>query len=79
METLSSMDLKATGGHGGHNSPLSKKSESLLLSYLAEPEEFAEQIRKAIALEIEEALKGKAKAKLRDEVSHQNSFDCVKK
>jgi hypothetical protein len=48
-----------------------------LLSYLTEPEEFAEQIRKAIAnfdrplaLEIEEALKGKAKAKLRDEVKN---------
>jgi hypothetical protein len=69
------MDLKATGGHGGHDSPLSKKSESLLLSYLTEPEEFAEQIRKAIAnfdrplaLEITKALEGKVKANLRDEV-----------
>jgi hypothetical protein len=55
--------------------PPSEKSKNLLLSYLTEPEEFAEQIRKAItnfdrplALEIEEALKGEAKAKLRDEV-----------
>jgi len=61
------------------NSPPCEKSESLLLSYLTEPEEFAEQIKKAIAnfdrplaLEIEEALKGKAKAKLRDEVK-----DCL--
>jgi 5S rRNA maturation endonuclease (ribonuclease M5) len=92
LETLSSMDLKATGGHGGHNLPLSKKSESLLLSYLTEPEEFAEQIRKAIAnfdrslaLEIEEALKGKAKAKLRNEVkdalapSETNNFKLLAK
>jgi hypothetical protein len=43
------MDLKATGGHGGHNLPPSEKSENLLLSYLTEPGEFAEQIRKAIA------------------------------
>jgi len=77
LETLSSMDLRATGGHGGHNLPPSKKSQSLLLSYLTEPEEFAEQIRKAIAnfdrplaLEITKALEGKAKAKLRNEVKN---------
>jgi hypothetical protein len=59
------------------NLALSEKSESLLLSYTTEPAEFAEQIRKAIAnldqplaLKIEEALKGKAKAKLRDEVKN---------
>jgi predicted house-cleaning noncanonical NTP pyrophosphatase (MazG superfamily) len=69
------MDLKATGGHGGHNSPLSKKSESLLLSYLTEPEEFAEQIRKAIAnfdrslaIQVWDGLKAKVKRKLREEV-----------
>jgi hypothetical protein len=61
------------------NSPPSEKSESLLLSYLTEPAEFAEQIGKAIsnfdrplALEIEEALKGKTKEKLRNEVK-----DCL--
>jgi len=77
LETLSSMDLRATGGHGGHNSPPSKKSESLLLSYLTDPEEFAEQIRKAIAnfdrplaVEITKALQGKVKAKLRNEVKN---------
>jgi len=73
LETLSSMDLRATGGHGGHNSSLSKKSESLLLSYLTEPEEFAEQIRKAIAnfdrslaIQVSRALKDKIQ--LRKEV-----------
>jgi hypothetical protein len=74
-EPLSSKALDPTVGYVGYISPPSEKTENLLLSYLTEPEEFAEQIRKAIAnfdrplaLEIEEALKGKAKAKLRDEV-----------
>jgi predicted house-cleaning noncanonical NTP pyrophosphatase (MazG superfamily) len=69
------MDLKATGGHGGHNLPPSEKSESLLLSYLTEPEEFAEQIRKAIAnfdrslaIQVWDELKAKVKRKLREEV-----------
>jgi hypothetical protein len=46
-----------------------------MMSCTTEPAKFVEQIKKAIAnfdrplaLEIEEALKGKAKAKLRDEV-----------
>jgi hypothetical protein len=62
-------------GDVGVNSQPSEKSENLLLSCTTEPVEFAEQIRKAIAnfdrplaLEIEEALKGNAKAKLRNEV-----------
>jgi 5S rRNA maturation endonuclease (ribonuclease M5) len=74
-QPLSNKALKPTVVPVVHNSPPSEKTENLLLSYLTEPEEFAEQIRKAIAnfdrplaLEIEEALKGKAKAKLRDEV-----------
>jgi hypothetical protein len=74
-KALSSKVLDTTVGRVGQNSPPSEKSESLLLSYLTKPEEFAAQIRKAIAnfdrllaLEIEEALKGKAKAKLRNEV-----------
>jgi hypothetical protein len=69
--------LDPTVGYVGYISPPSEKTENLLLSYLVEPEEFAELIRKAIAnleqplaLEIEEALKGKAKAKLRDEVKN---------
>jgi len=73
------MDLKATGGHGGHNLPPSEKTESLLLSYLTEPEEFAEQIRKAItnfdrslAIKVWNALAGKAKTNLRNEVK-----DCL--
>jgi 5S rRNA maturation endonuclease (ribonuclease M5) len=52
-------------------------SKPSMLSCTTDPAEFAEQIRKAIAnldqplaLEIEEALKGKAKAKLRDEVKN---------
>jgi hypothetical protein len=56
---------------------LPEKSESLLLSYTTEPEEFAEQIRKAIAnfdrelaVQIWKALEGKAKKKLRDEVKN---------
>jgi hypothetical protein len=75
LEPLADKALDTTVVTVVANSPLSEKSENLLLSYLTEPEEFAEQIRKAIAnfdrplaLEIEEALKGKAKAKLRDEV-----------
>jgi hypothetical protein len=74
-ESLSSKALDTTVGRVGHISPPSEKSESLLLSYLTEPEEFAEQIRKAIAnfdqplaLEIEEALKGDAKTNLRMQV-----------
>jgi hypothetical protein len=76
-ESLSDKDLTPIVVPVVHNLPPSEKSESLLLSSLTEPSEFAEQIRKAIAnfdrllaLEIEEALKGKAKAKLRDEVKN---------
>jgi hypothetical protein len=54
-------------------------SHPLMMSCTTEPAKFVEQIKKAIAnfdrplaLEIEEALKGKAKAKLRDEVK-----DCL--
>jgi hypothetical protein len=75
VKTLSSKDLNTNVGDVGVNSQPSEKSENLLLSCTTEPVEFAEQIRKAIAnfdrplaLEIEEALKGNAKAKLRNEV-----------
>jgi hypothetical protein len=91
-EPLPSKALDPTVGYVGYISPPSKKTENLLLSYLTEPEEFAEQIRKAIAnfdrslvLEIEEALKGKAKAKLRNEVkdalapSETNNFKLLAK
>ena len=77
-EPLSSMGLKAIGGAGGVNSPPSKKSESLLLSYLTEPEEFAKQIRNAIAnfdrslaIQVWDVLKAKAKRELRAEVKSQ--------
>jgi hypothetical protein len=75
LKPLPREDLTPTVGSVGNNFALSEKSENLLLSYLTEPAEFTGQIRKAItnfdrplALEIEEALKGKAKAKLREEV-----------
>src|SRR6476620_146643 len=52
-------------------------SHPLMMSCTTEPAKFVEQIKKAIAnfdrplaLEIEEALKGKVKAKLRDEVKN---------
>jgi hypothetical protein len=74
-EALSNKGLDITVGRVGQNSPPSEKSESLLLSYLTEPEEFAEQIRKAIAnidqplaIQILNALKDKAKEKLKEEV-----------
>jgi hypothetical protein len=77
------MGLKAIGGAGGVNSPPSKKSESLLLSYLTEPEEFAKQIRNAIAnfdrslaIQVWDVLKAKAKRELRAEVkSHLTSTE----
>jgi len=72
-EPLPNKALDTTGGTGGQNLPPSEKSESLLLSYTTEPEEFAEQIRKAIANldqalagEVSKALKGKIE--LRKEV-----------
>jgi CRISPR/Cas system-associated endonuclease/helicase Cas3 len=65
-------------GYVGYISPPSEKTENLLLSYLVEPEEFAEQIRKAIAnfdrslaIQIWDALKAKAKRELRAEVKSQ--------
>jgi hypothetical protein len=80
LEPLFSKDLSPTGGHGGHNLPPSEKSESLLLSYLTEPEEFAEQIRKAIAnfdrllaIQVSRALKGKIE--LRKEVRAASSVE----
>ena len=75
LKPLPRKDLTPTVGSVGNNFAPFEKSENLLLSYLTEPAEFTGQIRKAIAnfdrplaLEIEEALKGKAKAKLREEV-----------
>jgi hypothetical protein len=78
-EALSSKALDTTVGRVGQKSQPSEKSESLLLSYLTEPEEFAEQIRKAIAgvdrslaIKVWNALAGKARTNLRDEVK-----DCL--
>ena len=72
-EALSSKALDTTVGRVGQKSQPSEKSESLLLSYLTEPEEFAEQIRKAIAnfdrsLAVEVARALKDKIKLRNKV-----------
>jgi hypothetical protein len=60
-----------------NNSAPSEKSETLLLSYTTEPEEFTQQIRKAIvnfdrslADQVWKALEGKAKKKLRNEVKN---------
>ena len=91
-ELLSSKGLDTTVGHVGHISPPSEKSESLLLSYLTEPEEFAEQIRKAIvdfdralAIKVWNALAGKVKVELRAEVlsclapSESNNFNLLAK
>jgi hypothetical protein len=78
-KTLPDKALEATVVTVVTNSPPSEKSESLLLSYLTEPEEFAEQIRKAIAncdrplaIKVWNALAGKAKTNLRNEVK-----DCL--
>jgi len=49
LEPLSNKALDTIAASAAHISPPSEKSERLLLSYLTEPEEFAEQIRKAIA------------------------------
>jgi len=72
-ESLPDKDLTPTVVPVVHNSPPSEKSQNLLLSCLTEPEEFAEQIRKAIVnfdraivVEITRALKDKIK--LRKEV-----------
>jgi hypothetical protein len=74
-KSLRDMDLNLSGGNGGNFSPSAETSQSSMLSRTTESAEFTEQIRKAIAnfdrplaLEIEEALKGNAKAKLRNEV-----------
>jgi hypothetical protein len=75
LESLADKALDTTVVTVVANSPLSEKSESLLLSYLTEPEEFAEQIRKAIAnfdrslaIQVWDGLKAKVKRKLREEV-----------
>jgi hypothetical protein len=72
-EPLSSKALNTTVGRVGQNLPPSEKSESLLQSSLAEPTEFAEQIRKAIAnfdreLAVQVLRVLKVKTELRKEV-----------
>jgi len=76
-KTLSDKALEATVVTVVTNLPLSEKSENLLLSYLTEPEEFAKQIRKAIAnfdrslaIQVWDGLKAKVKRKLREEVKN---------
>jgi len=77
-ESLPDKDLTPTVVPVVHNSPPSEKSENLLLSCLTEPEEFAEQIRKAIAnfdrslaIQVWDGLKAKVKRKLREEVKNR--------
>ncbi len=77
-EALSSKVLDTTVGRVGQNLPPSEKSEPLLLSCLTEPEEFAAQIRKAIAnfdrslaIQVWDGLKAKVKRKLREEVKNR--------
>ncbi len=77
-EPLPSKALDPTVGYVGYISPPSEKSENLLLSYLTEPKEFAEQISKAIAnfdrslaIQVWDVLKAKAKRELRAEVKSQ--------
>jgi CRISPR-associated protein Cmr3 len=74
-ESLPDKALKPTVVTVVTNLPPSEKSDNLLLSYLTEPEEFAEQIRKAIAnfdrslaVQVWDGLKAKVKRKLREEV-----------
>jgi hypothetical protein len=79
-KSLRDMDLNLSGGNGGNGGnflPSTETSLSSMLSRTTESAEFTEQIRKAItnfdrplALGIEEALKGKAKARLREEVKN---------
>jgi hypothetical protein len=77
-ESLPDKDLTPTVVPVVHNSPPSEKSENLLLSCLTEPEEFGEQIRKAIAnfdrslaIQVWDGLKAKVKRKLREEVKNR--------
>src|SRR4028119_32068 len=77
-ESLPDKALKPTVVTVVTNLPPSEKSKNLLLSYLTEPEEFAEQIRKAItnfdrslAIQVWDVLKAKAKRELRAEVKSQ--------
>jgi hypothetical protein len=76
---LASKNLNTTGDYGDSKNHFPENSDSLMLSCTTKPEEFAEQIRKAIAdvdrslaIKVWNALAGKAKTKLRDEVK-----DCL--
>src|SRR4028118_702084 len=74
-KSLPDMDLNPSGGNGGNFSLSAEATQPSMLSCTTEPVEFVEQIKKAItnfdrplALQIWEALEGKAKEKLRSEV-----------
>jgi hypothetical protein len=76
---LPDKELSCSGEDGEVFTSSVETTHPLMMSCTTEPAKFVEQIKKAIAnfdrplaLEIEEALKGKAKAKLRDEVK-----DCL--
>ena len=78
-KSLPDKELSSSGEDGEVFTSSVETSHPLMMSCTTEPVKFVEQIKKAIAnfdrplaLDIEEALKGKAKAKLRDEVK-----DCL--
>jgi hypothetical protein len=78
-KSLPDMGLNPSGGNGGNFSTSAETSQPSMLSCVTDPAEFAEQIRKAItdvdrslAIKVWNALAGKAKTKLRDEVK-----DCL--
>jgi len=91
-KTLSSKDLSTNGDYGDSKNHFLENSDSLMLGCNTKPEEFAEQIRSAIAnfdrplaIKVWNALAGKAKAELRDEVlnclapSERNNFNLLAK
>jgi len=76
---LASKNLNTKGDYGDSKNHFPKNSDSLMLGCTTKPEEFAEQIRKAIvdvdrslAIKVWNALAGKAKTNLRNEVK-----DCL--
>jgi 5S rRNA maturation endonuclease (ribonuclease M5) len=80
-KSLSSKGLKANGDYGDSKNHFSENSDFLMLGCTTKPEEFAGQIRKAItnfdqslAIQILNALKGKAKEKLREEVKSHLTY-----
>jgi hypothetical protein len=79
LESLPSNALSVKGDYGDSKNHFPENSDSLMLGCTTKPEEFAEQIRKVIAnvdrslaIKVWNALAGKAKTNLRNEVK-----DCL--